>query len=170
MFRDESESLRFKHQRPKDASKQKPIPTDSTTRISSTSKFPILSGSRLPISPTAVPVLSVNPLSSPEDQAICFFFQNYILGDDSIVTGSFEFLPNVFRTNEINEALSDSLTAVGLVGLAHFYRDPSMMLTAVYKYNSAMRALSLQLRNTEDAKSDQMFIAIMLLGLYEASL
>jgi hypothetical protein len=51
--------------------------------------------------------------------------------------------------NEINEVLSDSLTAVGLVGLAHFYHDPSMMFTAVYKYNSAMRKLSLQLRYWE---------------------
>jgi len=170
MFRDESEGLSVKRQRLKEASNRKPLPIDSTTRISPTSKAVVLGGSWSSTSPTAIPVLSVNPCFPLEEQATCFFFQNYLLGEDNLATGIFEFLPNVFLTNEINEALSDSLTAVGLAGLAHFYRDPSMMPTAVYKYNSAMRTLSSQLRDMEDAKSDQMFIAIMLLGLYEVSL
>ncbi|KAE9378591.1 hypothetical protein N431DRAFT_553032 [Stipitochalara longipes BDJ] len=41
------------------------------------------------------------------------------------------------------------------------------MFTAIYKYNSATRILSLRLRDMEEAKSDQYFMAIMLLGLYE---
>ncbi|PMD37099.1 hypothetical protein L207DRAFT_569178 [Hyaloscypha variabilis F] len=167
MFRDESENVVLAHRFPKNPSKQKPSSLGSTTpnHPVPTSVAPIasLSSTRR----TAIPVLSINPCSSSEEQAVCYFFQNYILGEDSVASGSFQFLPDILLDNEINEVLSDSLTAVGLVGLAHFYHDPSLMFTAVYKYNSAMRKLSLQLRDIGKAKSDQYFMAIMLLGLYE---
>ncbi|KAN0115545.1 hypothetical protein V8E51_005089 [Hyaloscypha variabilis] len=167
MFRDESENVVLAHRFPKNPSKQKPSSLGSTApnHPVPTSVAPIasLSSTRR----TAIPVLSINPCSSSEEQAVCYFFQNYILGEDSVASGSFQFLPDILLDNEINEVLSDSLTAVGLVGLAHFYHDPSLMFTAVYKYNSAMRKLSLQLRDIGKAKSDQYFMAIMLLGLYE---
>ena len=167
MFRDESENVVFAHRFPKNQSKQKPSSLGSTTPNHpvpiSVAPIASLSSTRR----TAIPVLSINPCSSSEEQAVCYFFQNYILGEDSVASGSFQFLPDILLDNEINEVLSDSLTAIGLVGLAHFYHDPSLMFTAVYKYNSAMRKLSLQLRDIGKAKSDQYFMAIMLLGLYE---
>ncbi|KAF8862966.1 hypothetical protein BDZ45DRAFT_584509 [Acephala macrosclerotiorum] len=165
MFRDESEGLSVRRQRIKDTQKSTPI--DSVSRKSLSR---VLSGpGTLSTSPVAIPVLTVNPCFSAEEQATCFFFQNYILGDDSFATGSFEFLPNVYLTGDIGVALSDSLSALGLVGLAHFYKASSLELTAKFKYHSAMRTLSAQLRNLESAKSDQTFIAIMLLAYYEVN-
>ncbi|CZR55859.1 related to negative acting factor [Phialocephala subalpina] len=163
MFRDESEGLSVRRQRIKNTSQKLADPSTGKSKAI----VPADSGTLTP--PFAIPFLAVNPCFSPEEQATCFFFQNYVLGDDSFATGSFEFLPNVYLTGEIGIALSDSLAALGLVGLAHFYKASSLELTAKFKYHSAMRTLSAQLRNLESAKSDQTFIAIMLLAYYEVN-
>ncbi|KAE8441872.1 hypothetical protein EG329_004227 [Mollisiaceae sp. DMI_Dod_QoI] len=170
MFRDESEGLSARRQRLKDTTSQKPAQLDPAMRKPHTSKaIVVLSQSRSPTPPLAIPVLTINPYFSVEEQATCFFFQNYVIGDDSLATGSFEILPDVYLTGGISSALTDSLTAMGLVGLAHFYKASSLLSSATFKYNSAMRTLSSQLRNMEEAKSDQTFIAIMLLGYYEVN-
>lgn len=170
MFRDESQGLSARRQRLKEGSSQKIAFIDLDTQKSCAKKTNISSHSRSPSPPLAIPVLTINPSFSTEEQATCFFFENYVLGDDSVATGSFEFLPNVYFTADIGSALSDSLTAIGLVGLAHFYKASNLMLHATLKYSSAMRTLSSHLRSIEDAKSDQTFIAIMLLGYYEVNL
>jgi hypothetical protein len=167
MFRDEGEALSVKRQRIKDATIQKPALVQSNSPKSPVSKTIVLSENQSPPLPLAIPVLTINPSFTAEEQATCFFFENYVLGSDGVATGSFQFLPTVYCSFEIDPALSDSLTALGLVGLAHFYKSSDLMLNAVFKYNSAMKTLSSKLRNMEEAKSDQAFIAIMLLGYYE---
>lgn len=169
MFRDEAEGLNAKRQRLKNSTSQKPALLQSSRQKSPVSKAIVLSESRPPSLPLAIPVLTINPSFSTEEQATCFFFENYVLGSDGVANGSFQFLPNVYCNSDIDSSLSDSLTALGLVGLAHFYKSSDLMVNAVFKYNSAMKTLSSQLRDMEAAKSDQTFISIMLLGYYEVS-
>lgn len=165
MFRDESEGLSIRRQRIKNT--QKPISIDAVSPKAVSKVFS--DPGTFSTCPVAIPALTVNPCFSVEDQAKCFFFQNYVLGGDSFATGSFEFLPNVYLTGDIGIAMSDSLAALGLAGLAHFYKASSLELIAKFKYHSAMRTLSEQLRNLESAQSDQTFIAIMLLAYYEVN-
>ncbi|KUJ18922.1 uncharacterized protein LY89DRAFT_582364 [Mollisia scopiformis] len=169
MFRDESQGLSARRQRLKDSSGQRAALVELDGQKAHVSKSVVVSGSRSPSPPLALPVLTINPSFSAEEQATCFFFENYVVGNDIFATGSFEFLPDVYFTTDVGSALSDSLTAIGLVGLAHFYKASSLMLNATFKYNSAMRTLSSQLRSMEQAKSDQTFIAIMLLAYYEVN-
>lgn len=136
MFRDEAEGLSARRQKLKDTASQKSTTThiDAATRKSPTCKDIILSDSTSPsTSPVAIPVLSINPAFSAEEQATCYFFQNYIVGEDSYSTGSFEFLPNLYLSTEIDSALCDSLAAMGLVGLGHFYKAPSLTQSATFR-------------------------------------
>ena len=122
--------------------------------------------------PSANQLLPVSPLSlslsnSAEDQATCFFFQNYVLGGNDMAKGNLDYLSELYGSEEIGSGLADSVAALGMVGLANFWKAPSIMSNAAFKYNSAMRTISSQLRDVEEAKSDQNMVSILLMGLYE---
>jgi hypothetical protein len=77
---------------------------------------------------------------------------------------------DVYRCEEIGNALADSVSSLGMFGLASFWKAPSIIYNARLKYVSALRTLASHLRNKEEAKTDQTLIATMLLGLYEVGL
>jgi hypothetical protein len=105
--------------------------------------------------------------TSAEEQATCFFFRNYVLGDSKFINGEFQFLPELYGNQEVGTALSQSIASLGMAGLAHFWGASSIMSQAQAKYNAALRLVSSLLRNIEGAKSDQTLMAVILLGLYE---
>ncbi|PQE05961.1 hypothetical protein CJF30_00004894 [Rutstroemia sp. NJR-2017a BBW] len=100
------------------------------------------------------------------DQAACYFFRNYVLGDSS-TNGPFQYLNSIYNNEIIGPALSDSIEALGLVGLGTFWQSPEMKFQANRKYNSALRLVSSRLRSEQEAKENQTLVAVMLLGLYE---
>lgn len=120
-----------------------------------------------PAQSSAVGLLPLGLGTSAEEQATCFFFRNYVLGDIKFINGDFQFLPEVYLNQEVGTALSQSVTSLGMAGLAHFWGASSIMSQAQAKYNAALRLVSSLLRNIEDAKSDQTLMAVILLGLYE---
>jgi hypothetical protein len=106
-------------------------------------------------------------LCSPvEDQATCYFFRNYLL-DDRSINGPFQYLHTIYDNEIIGPTLSDSIEALGLVGLGNFWQSSEMKFQANRKYNSALRLISSRLRNEEEAKENQTLVSVMLLGLYE---
>jgi PPE-repeat protein len=171
MFRDESQSLTIKHQRLKETQAQK------EPRASPVSELPLAFEANLAlVTPALQPVAQLEPLSplslslgtSPEDQATCFFFQNYVLGQQLVLSkGNFDYLTDLFGTEEIGSGLADSIAAIGMSGLANFWKAPNLMSYAAIKYNCAMRTISSQLRDPQQFKSDQTFISILMMGLYE---
>jgi len=63
----------------------------------------------------------------------------------------------------------DAVISLGLVGISSTKsNNSSVMIAAKEKYNWAMRATNSAL-STEEAKGDQILIAVMLLGLFEVS-
>lgn len=104
---------------------------------------------------------------SADDQATCFFFRNYVLGDYKYGSGDLQYLPEIYANEEVGTALSESIISLGMVGIAHSMGALNIMSQAQSKYNSTLRLVSSLLRNIEDAKSDQTLISVMLLGLYE---
>ena len=123
------------------------------------------------LQPRSSSVISVTLGPSAEEQATCFFFQNYVAEDDPLgASGSYQFLIDIYGCEEIGIALADSVSSLGMVGLANFWKAPSIKVKAHAKYNSALRTLASHLRDVEKAKSDQTLIATLLLGLYEVSL
>ncbi|KAG4439020.1 hypothetical protein IFR05_005484 [Cadophora sp. M221] len=171
MFRDESEGLNSKRQRAKasQSQKQRPAvtkpkatdePQDLMNSVPGESQLSLL----IP-DVQMLPVISFGLTTPPEEQATCFFFQNYVLQQDMFSRGNFQYLSDIYGCEEIGAALADSVASLGLVGLAHFWGASNILANATTKYNSALKTVSTQLRTIEGAKSDQTIIAIMLLGL-----
>jgi hypothetical protein len=106
--------------------------------------------------------------TSVEDQATCFFFGNYVSGADMLNTcGNYQYLSSIYTNQTIGISLRQAVSAVGLAGLANFWRAPNIMAKAKSAYCSALRLVNSRLGNIEEAKSDQTLVAIILLGLYE---
>lgn len=171
MFRDESEGLSSRRQKASQAKKPRPtvltpIPTDTpqALMVAVPDEFQL---SLLIPDVQILPVISFGLGTSPDEQATCFFFQNYVLQEDMFSRGNFQYLSEIYGCEEIGGALADSVASLGLVGLAHFWGASNILANATTKYNSALKTISSQLRTIEGAKSDQTIIAIMLLGLYE---
>jgi hypothetical protein len=168
MFRDESEGQVVKHQRRKAAKKDPQEPAKTKVIVNTPRTLPTFdlptSSKKAAATPTPL-VLSLS--MSAEDQATCYFFHNYVLEKDQFVRGNFQYLSEVYSGEEVGGALSDSVTSLGLVGLANFWHSPNILSSATAKYNSALRQISTMLKDVEVAKADQTLIAVMLLGLYE---
>lgn len=173
IFRDESEGLSSRRQRAKVSHAQKQHPADTAPIHTNNPEgviVPLSDESRLSFAISDIQMLSMISLglgTSPEEQATCFFFQNYVFQHDIYSRGNFQYLSDIYDSEEVGEGLADSVSSLGLVGLAHFWGASSILAYATAKYNSALMTISGQLRSTEGAKSDQTMAAIMLLGLYE---
>lgn len=118
---------------------------------------------------TQITPLTPGPSTSSAEQAKCYFFRNYVLEDNSM-SGSFQYLYELYDNELIGPALTDSIECLGMVGLANFWKASEFQFQANKKYNSALRLVSLRLRNEEEARADQTLVAVMLLGLYEVIL
>jgi hypothetical protein len=172
VFRDESKVLSAKRDRKHAAEKGRtsspPVLKSAESQlevISSHKKSN--SGFNISTKPS-FPTLAVLELgTSAEDQATCFFFRNYVLDNPPLNNGSFQYLSDIYSSEEVRPALGDCVAALGMVGLSNFWKATNIMVKATLKYNSALRLISTQLRDPKQAKSDQTLVAVMLLGLYE---
>lgn len=175
-FRDESQGLRNKRQRQADSTKADsittkaasstnvgPIAISHATKAVTKSSFQLLN----PVQTLAGTPFSYELVTPGEDQATCFFFRNYVLGDYKYGNGDFQYLPEIYANEEVGTALSQSIVSLGMVGLAHFWGASHILSQGQARYNATLRLVSALLRNIEDAKADQTLIAVMLLGLYE---
>lgn len=68
----------------------------------------------------------------------------------------------------MNPILTDAVLALGLAGLSN-YRHGRTMLDANMRYTRAVKTISASLANVDQAKDDQILIAVLLLGLFEVS-
>jgi hypothetical protein len=107
--------------------------------------------------------------SLEEEFATCFFFKNYALDDHSFSSGTFHYLTDIYRRETVSTPLADAVVSIGTAGLAHFYKDPSVMVNANRNYSSALSSVSILLRDSTSAKEDQTLMAVVLLGVYEVS-
>jgi hypothetical protein len=97
---------------------------------------------------------------------VAFFFQNY-LPDEDFPTGTFQYLNDLYAGGKVGQEVADGVASLGMAGLSNIWKAPSIMVRANMNYTSALRLLKLKLRNVEEAKADQTFMAVMLLGLFE---
>ena len=168
MFRDQSANMSLKHQRLKKTHKAHLVPpTDTSSKPSAIPAQSLIEPASRLLIPLPTFSLSLNLATSAEDQATCFFFQNYVLQKDCLSRGNFQYLSDIYESEEIGRALADIVASFGMVGLAHFWQASSIMMRANFKYISAVSKISTQLRDIEEAKSDQVLISTMLLSLYE---
>ncbi|KAK0122056.1 hypothetical protein ONS95_010320 [Cadophora gregata] len=176
IFRDESGDLKSRRHRLKISQfpKKERLGNMTPTAADSTGALIITGSDRSPQPSSTtncqtLPVMCLGLGTSPGEQATCFFFQNYVFQQDFSFRGNFQYLLEIYEQEDVKDGLADSVSALGLVGLAHFWGAPSILAFASAKYNSALLTISSQLRTIEGARSDQTMAAIMLLGLYETN-
>jgi hypothetical protein len=162
MFRDESEALITKAQKTK------------SRKANSSQEFikaPALDQTK-PIAPpnmqfATVVTMSMGLNTSWEQQATAFFFRNFVPEKSSLPYGSFSYLEGLFACENVDQAIWDGVYALGFAGLSNFWKDSSMMNIATTKYTLALHRISSRMANSDEAKSDQTFAAVKLLGAYE---
>lgn len=81
--------------------------------------------------------------------------------------GNYQYLSAIYANQPVGIPLRQAIAAVGLAGLANFWKAPSIMAQANNAYCTTLRLINTGLGNIEEAKSDQTVVAILLLGLYE---
>jgi hypothetical protein len=104
MFRDESQGLSDKHRRSNEAQAQVKAQRSRVTDLPSTSSATdsqlALIASPQPAQFQPLPPLSISLMTSPEDQATCFFFQNYVLGGQDLSKGNLDYLSDIYSSED----------------------------------------------------------------------
>jgi hypothetical protein len=109
---------------------------------------------------------------SAEDQATSYVFHNYVFEDNGSATsrGLFDYLPSVCREMSSGSIVEDAIIALGLAGLANQRKTTKVMMTANFRYSRAVKRVSEILGSIEEARKDEVLIAVLLLALFEVSL
>jgi hypothetical protein len=107
---------------------------------------------------------------SAEQQAVCFFFSNYILEPSKSVKSVYDYLPAFYNPEPGKSPLSCAIVALGLAGLSYRRSEPSLLSASKSAYSSALCLTNEALRNPVTAVTDATLISVLLLGLYEVCL
>ncbi|KAF2740494.1 hypothetical protein EJ04DRAFT_455658 [Polyplosphaeria fusca] len=105
-----------------------------------------------------------------EDQAIGFFFANYVMTPKLVPRGELDFLHELLGKPWTEKILQTSVAAAGLAGLANSTQSPRIMKKAQEMYVSALSMTNKAIRSPELAKKDSTLISVIMLGMYENSM
>ncbi len=118
-------------------------------------------------------------ISSPlpqdlEENSLCYFMTNYVMRrrHPEACKGFMELLIPIYTTASSRSALSLATTATALYSTRYPYRTPSanaVQARAIANYVDALRLINVAIQDPEEAKSDSLLMAVLLLGLYEVS-
>ncbi|KAH7132495.1 hypothetical protein B0J11DRAFT_577408 [Dendryphion nanum] len=104
---------------------------------------------------------------SLEDQAIGFFFSNYVQKPTFVPRGEFDFLSEMLDHPETKKIVHSSVAAAGLASLATSTKSPAVMKRAQEEYVKALSMTNKALQSTETALKDGTLVSVIMLGLYE---
>jgi hypothetical protein len=107
---------------------------------------------------------------SAEQQAVCFFFSNYVLELSKPNKSVYDYLPTFYNHESGKSPLTCAITALGLAGLSYRRSEPSLLSASKSVYSSALHLTNEALRNPVTAVTDATLISVLLLGLYEVCL
>lgn len=109
-----------------------------------------------------------NTLQVPvEEQAVSFFFSNYVLGPSNQNKTVYDDLPALCNNVSEKSALSCAVAALGLAGLSYRRSEACLLSAAKVMYSSALHLTNEALRDPTTAAADATLISVLLLALYE---
>ncbi|KAL7933073.1 hypothetical protein V8C35DRAFT_59449 [Trichoderma chlorosporum] len=112
--------------------------------------------------------LFMSTLSVPiTDQAVCFFFLNFVLTDPISGGGHLEYLPDIYDAITRDLALPTVVAAIGMAGIANLRRNRNLLLAANAQYLLAIQLTQAALLDETLRIQDQTLVSILLLALYE---
>ncbi|KIW99096.1 uncharacterized protein Z519_00759 [Cladophialophora bantiana CBS 173.52] len=109
--------------------------------------------------------MSLTP--SLEDQAMSFFFHNYVLKELATPYNHLVSLPTVSGPSSEIKVLSGMVISIGAAGISNLRNDPGLMHAAENIYSSTIQRLHTLLHDQNRIQKDQTMLLVLLLALYE---
>ncbi|KAJ4321451.1 hypothetical protein N0V94_002884 [Neodidymelliopsis sp. IMI 364377] len=166
LFRDESASVSRKARKSYGA----PVGFNSSQKSTQKLKLSAKNSSRSinkdedsPAFDLSIPAPTTSLSESLDDVALVHFMLAYIPGS------RFEYLPNLYRHNQIGTPLSATVHAASLARLASETGLCNVMDQARLTYTKALFETNAALSDPETATSDAALISVLLLTLFETS-
>jgi hypothetical protein len=160
MFHDESTRVVSQHQSRRGSSSA--IPNTQTGSKAVVKRASTQIGSTTPFKFTGF--VMYQPL---DDLGANFFMSNFVVPDPAM--SLLHYLPGFYaKTGFANSALSQMVTAVGLVGLANRSRSNDMRNVAANNYGAAIRSINAAFLNPKYAAQDSILASIYLAAMFEA--
>lgn len=97
------------------------------------------------------------------------FLLNHLIHDDPILH-HFEYLTPFISDQRPIRYLSSTISPIGLASLLHSRRDNHLMKSAYREDSSALELTNIALRSPTELTKDRTMVAVMLLGVFEATL
>ena len=119
--------------------------------------------------------ISSSPSECPEDNSVCYFMANYVMVRRHPETskGFVEHLVPFYSRTSSNSPLAFATTATALLSTRYPYVCPpraAIKARALLSYVEALRLIKVAIQDPQEAKSDSLLMAVLLLGLYEVGI
>ena len=102
------------------------------------------------------------------DQGINYFMSRFSIGMDEPPVHSKDYHRHL-ATNGFHPLVATAMVALGLAGVANFYTDATLKRKATSWYLDAIKMTNEAISSPDQVKSDTTLLAIMILGLFEAT-
>jgi hypothetical protein len=113
------------------------------------------------------PTISTHLSPSLEDQATCFFFQNYVFTELATPYGHFARLSTIFGQAKETKALSGVIISIGAAGISNIRKNPKLMHAAQEIHSTTLQRTQNLLEDSNRIQEDQTLLVVLLLALYE---
>jgi hypothetical protein len=167
MFRDQSKEVACKAQGIKPKVKPKDLVSADHAALDCCRASRRSMDSDTPTASESLHPWSGNVRVSAEQQAVCFFFSNYVLEPSNSRKSVYDYLPALYNNESEKGAMSCAVTALGLAGLSYRKGEPCLLSAAKSMYSSALHLTNEALSDPKTAVTDATLISVLLLGLYE---
>jgi hypothetical protein len=107
--------------------------------------------------------------SAPGDSFAYFFFNEYVFNDTPVLTTIYDTLPRLFHKASADNPLRAVILALGMACYSNAWGVPEAMMYANMEYAKALHLVNSALRDPFGAKQDDIFLIVILLGLYEVN-
>ncbi|KAF2748431.1 hypothetical protein M011DRAFT_441845 [Sporormia fimetaria CBS 119925] len=107
-------------------------------------------------------------LNSLAEQGLTYFMGHLALGAEK-PSMSLSAVPEHLPTHGFHPLLATAMTALGLVGISHIYRDLTLKAESLKWYLRALRLTNTAISSPADVKTDTTLMATLLLRIYEAT-
>ncbi|KAJ0118284.1 hypothetical protein J7T55_009067 [Diaporthe amygdali] len=107
---------------------------------------------------------------SYQERGVNLFITRYISVSENFCHHKYDFLFDLWTpgtSNEENDSVLASVTAVGLVGVAQMTRSQTALDAARKSYGKALQLTNAALRDQDEAVKDTTMLSVLILGLFE---
>ncbi|KIX07330.1 uncharacterized protein Z518_01983 [Rhinocladiella mackenziei CBS 650.93] len=167
LFRDESERI-IRKARPIEPSKSVLIPKTRVISVRSPTSGAPTSEPKL-LTSSLYPVSISYPLSQPINElGANFFFTKYTFNEAPFANDYHDWLTQSYFEDGPSHVLRAAIEAVGMAGISNVSHAPHVASKSKVQYCEALAALKQALKDPVQASADTTFMAVILLGLFEA--